>query len=60
MTPRERLIAPLGFALAGIMFLIAALIPLAKDRPINATFIPLGVVFLILGLGVWRRARLPK
>lgn len=56
MTARERLIAPLGFALAGIVFLVAALIPLAKGQPLNATFLPLGLLSLILGLATWRRA----
>ena len=55
MTPRERFIAPGGFIAAGVLFVIAAFVPLAKGRPINATFIPLGVVFFILGAALWRK-----
>jgi hypothetical protein len=57
MTPRERLIAPAGFIAAGVLFVIAAVVPLAKGRPLNATFIPLGVVFFILGAAMWRKVK---
>lgn len=57
MTPRERLIAPFGFIAAGVLFVIAAVVPLAKGRPLNVVFIPVGVVFFILGAVLWRKAR---
>jgi len=57
MTRRERLIAPAGFIAAGVLFVIAAVVPLAKGRPLNAVFIPVGVVFFILGAALWRKVR---
>lgn len=57
MTPRERLIAPGGFIAAGVLFVIAAFLPLAKGRPLNATFIPIGVVFFILGAALWKKVK---
>ena len=41
-------IAAWGFAFAGVMFFLAALIPLFLGRSLNAVFLPLGLVFLIL------------
>lgn len=57
MTPRERLIAPFGFIAAGLLFWVAALVPLAKGRPLNAAFIPVGVVFFILGAALWKKVK---
>ena len=55
----ERKIAPLGFLLAGVLFLAAAVIPTFRGQPLNAAFLPLGIVFGILGLVTWRKARNP-
>lgn len=57
MTPRERLIAPFGFIAAGVLFVIAAFIPLAKGRAPNTVFIPVGVVFFILGAALLRKVK---
>lgn len=57
MTPRERLIAPFGFIAAGVLFVIAALVPLAKGGAPNTVFIPVGVVFFILGAALMRKVK---
>lgn len=57
MTPRERLIAPLGFIAAGVLFLVAAVVPLAKGRPVNAAFIPVGVIFFVLGAALLKKVK---
>lgn len=55
MTPRERLIAPAGFIAAGVLFIIAAVVPLAKGRPLNVVSVPVGVFLFILGAALWRK-----
>lgn len=57
MTPRERLIAPFGFIAAGVLFWVAAVVPLAKGRSVNAVFIPIGVVFFILGAALLKKVK---
>ena len=49
----------LGFLIAGVLFLIAALGPLLRQEPANATFLALGVVFLVLGYIRRRRSGPP-
>lgn len=55
----ERRIAPLGFFLAGVLFVVAAVIPTFRGQPLNATFLPLGIVFAVLGLAAWRKVQRP-
>ena len=55
----ERKIAPLGFLLAGVLFLVAAVVPTFRGQPLNATFLPLGVVFIVLGFIMWRKMQNP-
>lgn len=57
MKPWERRIAPVGFFVAGVVFVIAAIVPVFRGEPMNAAFLPLGVVFAILGGVTWRRAQ---
>lgn len=57
MTSREKLIAPLGFLLAGVLFLVAAIVPALRGGKMNVAFLPIGVVFLILGFAILNRAR---
>ena len=45
--------------LAAALFMLAALIPLARGSGVNTTFLVLGVVFFILGAGVMRKRRAP-
>lgn len=45
----ERKIAPVGFLLAGVLFVIAAVIPLLKGKSLNAAFIGVGAMFVVLG-----------
>jgi hypothetical protein len=41
-------IAAWGFAFAGVLFLVAAFLPLLFGRSLNVAFLPLGLLFLIL------------
>jgi hypothetical protein len=45
----RRLIAAVGFLLAGFLLLAAAVVRLAQDQPLNATFLGVGAAFLGLG-----------
>ena len=56
MKPWERKIAPLGFLLAAVLFVIAALLPLARRQPLNAAFLGVAVLFGVLGGVAWRRS----
>lgn len=56
MKPWERKIAPLGFLLAAVLFVVAALLPLVKQQRANATFLGVAIVFGILGGVAWRRS----
>jgi hypothetical protein len=57
MTSREKLIAPIGFMLAGVLFLVAAAAPALRGGKMNVAFLPLGIVFLVLGFAALNRAR---
>jgi LPXTG-motif cell wall-anchored protein len=51
----EHKVVPAGFALAGALFLVAALKPAVTGQSLNATFFVLGVVFLVLGFVLLRK-----
>lgn len=44
-----------GLALAGLLFLVAALKPVIDGRPLNATFFLIGLVVLVIGVAGWRK-----
>jgi hypothetical protein len=50
-------IAVWGFLLTGVLFVVAALIPLVRGGSLNATFLALSVVFFILGAAVAKKNR---
>jgi hypothetical protein len=50
-------LAPFLFILAGALFEIVAIMPRFRGERMNATFLALGVVFLILGIAKLRRSR---
>lgn len=52
---QDKKIAPAAFLLAAVLFFAVALIPLARGKELNATFLPLGVVFLVLGAAVRKK-----
>lgn len=56
MKPFERKIAPLGFLLAAVLFLVAAFLPLARAQPPNVAFLPVAILFGILGGVMWRKS----
>jgi len=51
----HRRVAVTGFFLAALLFLVVALLPLRTGRGLNATFLALAVVFLVIGMGQARR-----
>jgi len=55
MTRFERMIAPVGFVLAAVLFFIAAARPAFRGGSLNAAFLGVGVVFLALGVAMWRK-----
>mgnify|MGYP001150822776 CR=1 FL=1 len=59
MKPWERKIAPLGFLFAGVLFVIAAVVPALKGRSFNATFLGVGAVFFVLGVVTLRKSSVP-
>ncbi len=52
----ERKLAPGGLAVAGLVFLIAAVKPVIAGLPLNVTFLLIGLACLVLGIAVWRRS----
>ena len=50
-------IAAWGFLVAGILFLVAAVVPLARGGVVNFTFLLLAGVFVVLGTIVGKRSR---
>jgi hypothetical protein len=57
MTRFERMIAPGGFGLAAMLFFFAAVSPAFSGGSLNAAFLGAGVVFLAVGVAMWRKAR---
>ncbi len=45
-------IAVWGFVAAGILFMVAAFVPVLRGGTMNAVFFPVGVVFLILAAAI--------
>lgn len=51
----ERRIVPVGFSVAGALFLFAAFKPVLAHQPLNVAFLVIGIVCLILGLSLLPR-----
>ena len=53
----EKKLVPISFALAGVLFLFAAVVkPVIKGQPLNVAFLCVGVLFLILGVATARKS----
>ena len=50
----EKKIVPVSLAVATVLFLFAALKPLIRDQPVNAAFLSLAVVSLVIAIATWR------
>jgi hypothetical protein len=46
-----------GFMLAAILLLAVAFLPILRGGNLNATFLPLAVVFFILGIAAAKKSR---
>lgn len=56
MKTTERKIVPVGFAVAGLLFLLAAARPALSGESVDATFGVLSIMFFIFGFVAWRRS----
>lgn len=56
MKPWERKVAPLGFLLAAALFIVAALLPLARQQAVNVAFLAVAILFGIIGGVAWRKS----
>ncbi len=54
---QKNIIGKWGFIIAGILFLIAAILPLAEGRTFNAATFVLGIALLVIGTAVARKKR---
>jgi hypothetical protein len=50
-------VAVWAFVLAGVLFVVAAVIPLLRGGELNATFLALSVVWFILGAAAAKKNR---
>ena len=46
-----------GFLVAGILFLIAAIMPFAEGRTFKVSFFVIGIAFLVIGAAIERKRR---
>jgi len=44
-----------GFILAGLVMIAAAILPSLKGQEVNAAFLAIGALWLILGIGIRKR-----
>ena len=51
----ETRIVPVSFVVSSMLFLFAALKPVVNDQPVNAAFLAIGVLCLILGIATWKK-----
>jgi hypothetical protein len=51
----KKKIVPLSFALSAALFLFAALAPAIKGQALNATYLSIGALSLVLALMTWRK-----
>ena len=56
MKPWEQKIVPAGLALAGVVFLVAAVRPAFLDGSLDVTFLLVGIVCVVLSAVAWRRS----
>lgn len=51
----ERKLITAGLAIAGILFLVAAVRPAFEGASLNATFFVIGIVLVVGAVAAWRR-----
>lgn len=52
---KQRKFAKWGFFVAGVLSMVAALVPLLRGQPMNVTFLGVAVVCLVLGVATGRK-----
>jgi hypothetical protein len=48
---------PVGFLIAGAMFMFAAVIPLLSGKSPNVAFFCLGIAFIVIALGIAKTSK---
>jgi hypothetical protein len=54
---QKNIVGRWGFIIGGILFLIAALVPLATGSPFEAKFFIIGIALLVIGAAIARKGR---
>ncbi len=57
MKPWEQMIAPVGLAAAGLVFLVAAVKPAFAGESLNVVFFLAGVACIVFAIVAWRKSR---
>lgn len=57
MKPWEQMIVPVGLAVAGLVFLVAALRPAFAGESLNVVFLLVGVACVVFAIVAWRKSR---
>lgn len=55
----EAKLVPVSFSLSTLLFLFAAFKPLAVGEPLNAAFLSIGVISLVVAIATWRKSGHP-
>lgn len=53
----ENIVGKWGFLIAGILFLIAAIMPFAEGQTVKVSFFVIGIAFLVIGTAIARKRR---
>lgn len=53
----KNIIEKWGFHIAGILFLIAAIIPLVEGETVKVSFFVIGIALLVIGTAIARKRR---
>lgn len=53
----KNIIGKWGFIIAGILFLIAAIMPIAAGKTLKVSFFVIAIALLVIGAGVVRKKR---
>ena len=49
-------LVPISFAVGALLFLFAGVISVVDGKPVNVTFLGIGVISIVLAIATWRMA----